>query len=163
MSSSTLKPRLIIHGGAGNITRKNLSPHAWEVYSSTLLTIHRSTSALLINGANALNAATHAVALFEDSPLFNCGKGAVSTLLSCLKHPIEMYMQVFTRDGTIELEASVSKIFLNPFRLLSWRYLSCSGNVLIEGFIAGISLEFTRSASRFCMPDSWTFTSCYIQ
>lgn len=90
MSSSTTKPRLIIHGGAGNITRKNLYPHAWEVYSSTLLNIHRSTSALLSTGATALDAATHAVTLFEDSPLFNCGKGAV-----------------FTRDGTIELEASV--------------------------------------------------------
>ncbi|KAF6240041.1 hypothetical protein HO173_001651 [Letharia columbiana] len=90
MSSSTLKPRLIIHGGAGNYTRENLYPHAWEVYSSTLLTIHRSTSALLSHGATALDAATHAVTLFEDSPLFNCGKGAV-----------------FTRDGTIELEASV--------------------------------------------------------
>lgn len=84
MSSSTIKPRLIIHGGAGNITRKNLHPHAWQVYSSTLLTIRRSTSALLSNGATSLDAATHAVALFEDSPLFNCGKGAVSELVSFL-------------------------------------------------------------------------------
>lgn len=84
MSSSTFKPRLIIHGGAGNITRKNLYPRAWEVYSSALLTIHRSTSTLLSKGATALDAATHAVALFEDSPLFNCGKGAVSELPSVL-------------------------------------------------------------------------------
>ena len=78
--SSTVKPRLIIHGGAGNITRENLSPHAWEVYSSTLLAIYRSTSTLLCNGSTALDAATYAVTLFEDSPLFNCGKGAVSIL-----------------------------------------------------------------------------------
>ena len=76
--SSTVKPRLIIHGGAGNITRENLPPHAWEVYSSTLLAIYRSTSTLLSNGSTALDAATYAVTLFEDSPLFNCGKGAVS-------------------------------------------------------------------------------------
>ena len=117
MSSSTLRPRLIIHGGAGNITRKNLSPHAWEVYSSTLLAIHRSTSALLTRGATALDAATHAVALFEDSPLFNCGKGAVSDPVSCLRYPVEMCIQVFTRDGTIELEASVSKTIFNLLRL----------------------------------------------
>ena len=80
MSSSTLKPRLIVHGGAGNITRKNLDSHAWKLYSSALLAIHRSTSALLSNGTTALDAATHAVALFEDSPLFNCAKGAVSEL-----------------------------------------------------------------------------------
>lgn len=121
MSSSTLKPRLIIHGGAGNYTRENLYPHAWEVYSSTLLTIHRSTSALLSHGATALDAATHAVALFEDSPLFNCGKGAVSEMAFCPKICIEIHIQVFTRDGTIELEASVSKSpSFNSLRLLSY-------------------------------------------
>ena len=87
MSSSTFKPRLIIHGGAGNITRKNLHPHAWEIYSAILLTIHRSTSALLSNGATALDAAVHAVTLFEDSPLFNCGKGKAlfGFVPSCLR------------------------------------------------------------------------------
>ena len=85
MSSSTFEPRLIIHGGAGNITRKNLHPKAWEIYRSTLLDIHRSTSALLFNGANALDAATYAVAKFEDCPLFNCGKGAVGEQVPCQK------------------------------------------------------------------------------
>ena len=88
MSSSTFEPRLIIHGGAGNITRKNLHPKAWKIYRSTLLDIHRSTSALLFNGATALDAATSAVAQFEDCPLFNCGKGAVGELVPCWKCPI---------------------------------------------------------------------------
>ena len=108
MSSSTLKPRLIIHGGAGNITKQNLDPKAWELYRSALQDIHRSTLALLSNGAHALDAATHAVAKFENSPLFNCGKGAVGDSVPCQKYPIEICIQVFTRDGTIELEASVS-------------------------------------------------------
>ena len=86
MSSSTLRPRLIIHGGAGNITRKNLSLRAWEEYSSKLLNIHRSTSALLSSGATALDAATHAVSLFEDSPLFNCGKGQPLSDLKSVQH-----------------------------------------------------------------------------
>lgn len=129
MSPSTLRPRLIIHGGAGNITRKNLYTHAWEVYSSTLLAIHRSTSALLSKGATALDAATHAVALFEDSPLFNCGKGAVRELASCLIYSIDMYTQVFTRDGTIELEASVSKAIFNSIRVLSGRDIPYLGGM----------------------------------
>ncbi|MCJ1304960.1 hypothetical protein MMC08_007773 [Hypocenomyce scalaris] len=83
-------PRLIIHGGAGNITRANLPPSSYTLYASTLLHINRSTTNLLARGAPALDAATHAVSLLEDSPLFNCGKGAV-----------------FARNGTIELEASV--------------------------------------------------------
>ena len=121
MSSSTLKPRLIIHGGAGNISRKNLYPKAWEVYRSALLDIHRSTSALLSTGGTALDAATHAVAKFEDSPLFNCGKGAVGELVPSLKYPTEICMQVFTRDGTIELEASVGRAPLDASCLLHRR------------------------------------------
>ena len=83
-------PTLIIHGGAGSITRENLSPKAWAEYSASLLRIYRSTAEQLDKGVSALDAATHAVSLFEDCELFNCGKGAV-----------------FTRDGTIELESSV--------------------------------------------------------
>ncbi len=77
MFTSTIKPRLIVHGGAGNITRDNLSHEAYEKYAAKLRSIYRSTSELLAEGATALDAATHAVTMFEDCPLFNCGKGAV--------------------------------------------------------------------------------------
>lgn len=89
-NSITTTPRLIIHGGAGNITRSNLPPSSYAPYARFLFELTSSTSRLLADGATALSAATHAVAAMEDCPLFNCGKGAV-----------------FTRDGTIELEASV--------------------------------------------------------
>ena len=81
MSTSQPSPRLVIHGGAGNITRKNLSPYSYAKYAAALRNIHRSTLTLLEKGATALDAATHAVTLFEDCELFNCGKGAVSFLL----------------------------------------------------------------------------------
>jgi len=83
-------PRLIIHGGAGNITRTNLPPPAYLAYRTALLSILHTTAARLHAGASALDAATHAVRLLEENPLFNCGRGAV-----------------FARDGSIELEASV--------------------------------------------------------
>lgn len=78
MVSSLLQPKLIIHGGAGNITRENLPPDSYAKYAAVLRSIHRSTAQLLAKGATALDAATCAVTLFEDCPLFNCGKGAVS-------------------------------------------------------------------------------------
>lgn len=78
MSTSANQPRLIIHGGAGNVTRENLPRESYLEYSAALQRIHRSTSELLSKGATALDAATHAVTLFEDCPFFNCGKGAVS-------------------------------------------------------------------------------------
>ena len=84
MSSQKTKPRLILHGGAGNITRDNLPPDRYALFDTALRRIYRSTSALLEKGASALDAATHAVTLFEDCELFNCGKGAVSRCLIAL-------------------------------------------------------------------------------
>jgi L-asparaginase len=90
-SEPHITPRIIIHGGAGNISRGNLPRSSYEAYKASLLSVLSSTQDLLSQpDATALDVAVHAVALLEDNPLFNCGKGAV-----------------FTRAGTIELEASV--------------------------------------------------------
>ncbi|KAK5123844.1 hypothetical protein LTR16_003694 [Cryomyces antarcticus] len=86
-----IKPRIILHGGAGNITRKNLPSESYHAYRSALLSVLHSASNLLsLPDCTALDVATHAVTLLEDNPLFNAGKGAV-----------------FTRDGTNELESSI--------------------------------------------------------
>jgi len=107
-------PRIIIHGGAGNvsprlpsstlisltplqITRDNLPPTQYAAYRTSLLRILTSSHAFLTSTdqetgrpRTALDAAVHAVSLLELDPLFNCGHGAV-----------------FTNQGTNELEASV--------------------------------------------------------
>lgn len=90
-SKHSVNPRIIIHGGAGNINRDNLSPDAYNEYRSALLSILRdSRGRLSQSGATALDTATHAVTLLENNGLFNSGHGAV-----------------FTREETHELEASV--------------------------------------------------------
>ncbi|XTI82168.1 N-terminal nucleophile aminohydrolase [Cenococcum geophilum] len=90
-NSSKIQPRIIIHGGAGNISRANLTPAAHAAYRKSLLTVTSSASSFLDKPqATALDVATHAVSLLEDDPLFNAGKGAV-----------------FTRAGTNELESSI--------------------------------------------------------
>jgi L-asparaginase len=90
-SGNRTRPRIIIHGGAGNITRDNLPARAREAYKSSLLAVLKSASDLLsTSNAKAIDVATHAIILLENDPLFNAGKGAV-----------------FTRAGTIELEASI--------------------------------------------------------
>ena len=88
--ASDVTPRIIIHGGAGAILESKFSPERRRLYRNVLLSTVRHASDLLANGESAVAAATAAVARFEDSPLFNSGHGAV-----------------FTRAGTIELEASV--------------------------------------------------------
>ncbi|GME64617.1 putative l-asparaginase precursor protein [Neofusicoccum parvum] len=90
-SEPTITPRIIIHGGAGNISRANVPADSYANYRASLTRILGLARAELAKpGATALDVATYAVALFEDDPLFNAGRGAV-----------------FTRAGTNELEASV--------------------------------------------------------
>jgi L-asparaginase len=87
-----VQPRLVIHGGAGNIIRtaENLDDDTIKAYRQSLYDILATVYPKLRDGATALDAACEAVRLFEDNPLFNAGKGAA-----------------FTRTGHNELEASV--------------------------------------------------------
>ncbi|KAK0744367.1 nucleophile aminohydrolase [Apiosordaria backusii] len=90
------RPRVIIHGGAGNISPSTLPPHRYKQYRESLLTIITKTHHYMftVDASNSfpssLSTATYAVTLLEDNPLFNAGHGAV-----------------FTRDGYNELEASI--------------------------------------------------------
>lgn len=90
-SDQTITPRIIIHGGAGNLTKQSLPRERYDAYQASLRRILASASEHLSQpGATALDVATFAVSLLEDDPLFNSGKGAV-----------------FTREGKNELECSV--------------------------------------------------------
>jgi len=84
-------PRIILHGGAGNISRDNLPPERLDQYKTSLTNVLKEAREMLGKShTTALDVAVAAATMLEDDPLFNCGKGAV-----------------FTRAGTIELEASV--------------------------------------------------------
>ncbi|KIV80676.1 hypothetical protein PV11_08161 [Exophiala sideris] len=84
------RPTVILHGGAGGISRAGLPPALYARYHTSLLKYLTETRDLLDAGASALDAAGYAVTRFEDDPLFNCGQGSV-----------------FTEQGNIEMEASV--------------------------------------------------------
>ncbi|MEI6946596.1 isoaspartyl peptidase/L-asparaginase [Paraflavisolibacter sp. H34] len=81
---------LVIHGGAGAISRQQLGPEREKAYREGLLQALQAGYALLQKGGSALDAVETAVRLLEDNPLFNAGKGAV-----------------FTQDGRNELDASI--------------------------------------------------------
>ncbi|KAF4972105.1 hypothetical protein FSARC_1245 [Fusarium sarcochroum] len=97
-----VKPRLIIHGGAGNIQRRTYPREQFQAYRKALVDIVVKTDQYMRRQdeaasekspkklPSALETATFAVRLLEDNPLFNSGHGSV-----------------FTRDGINELEASV--------------------------------------------------------
>ncbi|GAA4801253.1 isoaspartyl peptidase/L-asparaginase [Litoribaculum gwangyangense] len=81
---------IVIHGGAGTILRKNMSPEKEAAYKAKLEEAIRVGFNILKNGGSSLDAVEKTINVLEDSPLFNAGKGAV-----------------FTNAETIELDASI--------------------------------------------------------
>ncbi|MGN0002209.1 MAG: isoaspartyl peptidase/L-asparaginase family protein [Sphingobacterium composti] len=81
---------LVVHGGAGTINKKNMTPEKEANYKAALtLALQKGFNELKL-GKSALDAVQAAVNVMEDSPLFNAGKGAV-----------------FTNEGKNELDASI--------------------------------------------------------
>lgn len=81
---------LVIHGGAGTITRKNLSPEMEKAYQAKLDEALQAGYKELADGKPAMEAVVKAIQVMENSPLFNSGIGAV-----------------FTHEGRNELDASI--------------------------------------------------------
>jgi len=81
---------LVMHGGAGTITRKSMTPEMEAQYRAALELALKTGNGVLAKGGSSLDAVEAAIRVLEDSPLFNAGKGAV-----------------FTHEGKNELDASI--------------------------------------------------------
>ena len=81
---------VVIHGGAGTILKKDMSPELEEQYRAKLKEALTQSYQKIKEGKSSLEAVEVAIVVMEDSPLFNAGKGAV-----------------FTSDGRNELDASI--------------------------------------------------------
>jgi len=81
---------LAIHGGAGGMTRERLSPAADAGARAALGQALAAGKAVLATGGAALDAVEAAVAVLEDDPHFNAGRGAA-----------------LSYDGVAELDAAI--------------------------------------------------------
>lgn len=70
---------IVIHGGAGTILKKNMSPEKEAAYNAKLEEAVKVGYEILKNGGTSLEAVEKTINVMEDSPLFNAGKGAVFT------------------------------------------------------------------------------------
>ncbi|MFC4699497.1 isoaspartyl peptidase/L-asparaginase family protein [Glaciecola siphonariae] len=86
------KIAIAIHGGAGTITRANLTEEQEAAYKNAISAALDLGYAQLKAGNDGLDAIEAAIVYLEDSPLFNAGIGAV-----------------YTYDGMHELDASVMR------------------------------------------------------
>ncbi|MEJ2368649.1 MAG: isoaspartyl peptidase/L-asparaginase [Acidobacteriota bacterium] len=81
---------IIIHGGAGNIQRSNLTPEEDRAYRQALSEALHKGYAVLQKGGTSVEAVQTAIRFMENSPLFNAGRGAV-----------------FTHSGRIQLDSAI--------------------------------------------------------
>ena len=84
------KIAIAIHGGAGTILKKNLTPELQHAYEEKLKESVSRGYQLLKEGHSSLDAVEQAIRILEDSPLFNAGKGSV-----------------FNSDGENEMDAAI--------------------------------------------------------
>jgi len=68
---------MIIHGGAGTISREQMTPQREAAYRAGLERALRAGHAVLQRGGRSLDAVQAAINVMEDDSLFNAGKGAV--------------------------------------------------------------------------------------
>lgn len=81
---------IAIHGGAGNMAKKNLTPEKEAEYKAKLKEALDKGRAMLAEGAEAVDVVEAVIKILEDSPLFNAGKGSV-----------------FAHDGTNQMDAAI--------------------------------------------------------
>jgi len=81
---------LVIHGGAGTILKKNMTPEKEAAYKASLKQALTTGYRILQSGGSSLDAVEATVKVLEDDSLFNAGKGAV-----------------FTHEGRNELDAAI--------------------------------------------------------
>jgi len=81
---------MVIHGGAGTILKKNMTPQKEAAYKAGLEAALQAGYKAIQSGKSSLDAVEAAIRVLEDNPLFNAGKGAV-----------------FTHDGRNEMDAAI--------------------------------------------------------
>jgi beta-aspartyl-peptidase (threonine type) len=82
--------RLVVHGGAGTISKSSMGPEIERQYRDELTRAITTGYEILKNSGTSMDAVEAVIKILEDSPLFNAGKGAV-----------------FTHEGTNELDAAI--------------------------------------------------------
>lgn len=90
VSAQQKKYVMVIHGGAGTILKKNMTPEKEAAYVAALTAALKAGYAEIQAGKTSIDAVEATIHVLENDPHFNAGKGAV-----------------FTHDGRNELDAAI--------------------------------------------------------
>ena len=127
-SQTQQKFGLVIHGGAGTILKKNMTPEKEAAYFAKLNEAMNTGYKILENGGSSLNAVEKVINVMEDSPLFNAGKGAV------LDDKGEAELDASIMDGKTLMAGAVAAVrhIKNPI-LLARMVMEKSPHVMLIG------------------------------
>ena len=101
MSSGSVQPKLIIHGGAGSSLK---GKGGVEIVRRALYKVVEEVYSLLLTGASATEAVVRGCQMLEDDPLFNAGTGSV------LQSDGQIRMSASLMDGTRERFSGVINV-----------------------------------------------------
>ena len=134
--SAESKIAIVIHGGAGTITKSSMTDEKEAAIRATLKASIEAGYKALSEGKASTDAVTTAINVMEDSPLFNAGKGAVFNAAGKNEMDASIMEGAGLNAGAV---ASVSHI-KNPINLAS-KVMTESEHVMLMG--AGAE-EFAR-------------------
>jgi L-asparaginase / beta-aspartyl-peptidase len=144
------KYSIAVHGGAGTIMRSLMTPEIEAEYRKALDKALKTGVDILKDGGSALDAVCQTLVEFEDSPLFNAGRGSV------FNHEGKHEMDASIMDGKSLLAGAIANVhgIKNPV-LLARCVMEKSGHVMLAGEGA---MEFAWKNGFKLMPDSYFFT-----
>lgn len=141
---------IVIHGGAGNVTRERITPELDKQYRDALSEALNTGVEILKSGGTALEAVEKTINVMENNPLFNAGKGAV------FNHDGKNELDAAIMDGSTLAAGSVACVtdIKNP--ITAARYVMTNSNhVLLTG--AGAS-QFAKEQGLEIVPPSYFYT-----
>jgi L-asparaginase / beta-aspartyl-peptidase len=141
---------IVIHGGAGPMTKANLDTSLERQYREALTVALHTGKKILEDGGTALDAVEMTIRVMEDNPLFNAGKGAVFT------HEGRNELDASIMDGSNLAAGAVAGVtdIKNPISAARM-VMTRSPHVLLSG--AGAS-QFAKEQGLDIVPPSYFFT-----
>ncbi len=141
---------LAIHGGAGTITKNQLTPELEKKYLNALDEALEEGYSILEKNGSAIDAVAASVVALENNILFNAGKGSVFTKNG--KHEMDASLM----DGSTLAAGAVAGVYniKNPI-LLAKEVMDKTDHVLLSGEGA---MEFAKQAGITFEPDNYFFS-----
>jgi len=141
---------IVIHGGAGTLSRDKMTPEMDAEYRKALGDALKTGKKILSEGGSSLDAVEKTIRVMEDNPLFNAGKGAVFT------HDGKNELDAAIMDGSNLAAGSVACVtdIRNPISAAR-KVMTNSPHVMLTG--SGAS-QFAREQGLEIVPPSYFYT-----